>query len=1168
MSLDNGLIAYYKLNTDSKDSVGSNHGISSDILYDNLRAIFPYSTSSIVFNGSYQFTSNDYTLSFWCKISSVASTSSIFAGYNSSSEIVFFFLYDADGLRLRFHEGSSWIDLPYIDMSSYFNTTINLQLVHTSSSYLIYINGALKQTYNSPSYSQVVSTYKTHLTTNGEMSNVRFYYDAKNQAFIDELYAEGAYRQITLKDVDSSNGVLVCMGTDGYAVSKSIVKPSNYVDIQMHDAVSKVVVKDVLIDDEDIIINKNINVNISSLPPVSVVVSNILSVDDDSNIERQTDATPFTNALDGDDNTMWETSVATTPHLITYSSDKVFIPRKFTWRSGSYNYYVPRYYRLQASKDKKSWTTLYTSDQVDLPTNTTRTINLNNTGNNAYKYFRMYVEKMTYNNSNQKMQLKRFELECDTYEYDVSSVTADTVTTTYRTIDEVVDIEDIVNSPVDKVYSDTSLDVGTEMIVNTIHGYGSKYTVSQVDDVLKQQTVIPYMTSNSNAVCTVSDSSGSTNTYKALDNNHGTYWDSVSNVPATIFFEFAVPTMVSQIYFKHGPTNQYNPKSWILYGSHDNSTWIKLYEVDFGPDGGANTQVTKNLNNVDTYKYYKFYVSKVSFNNNYPLKLYTLELRDNLFWKYSYDVSSITVGTKPIGFKQYMDTPAVKRFSSVSNTVGKFEFANISISVDPDMLITSENIKDGDKLVIVKDDDSTNEVVASDITPQEYRYKWITVGSDIVLSNNDYTVSSPTTSHVNSQCYTELISNSFTVKITTTDNNLHSVVGISTINTKQDSYFCSVPTGYGFDLSNGKKHNNGVAIQTGYVPKKNDVIYMYYDYDTGKFDISINNSPSFNLYTLEPNTSVYIASSEYFENTELTNELYYVYTMDTSAITNGEVPSRVFRVDEKVLFNSVETNTINSQYSFYDVAEGQILGDNSVVAHFPFEYSMENTVGNNGWNGSGPHSYVDGIVGKCLSLPNGSNMRCGKMDYGENFSYTLWIYLEDSTNYDRRIVDNNSNSARCALLIKKSGTGVPGILSFQLYGIKELGYNPPLKTWIHIGISVNSKNITLYVNGTLHGTTVDSAGRSLNNSMTIGTRYFDTGEGFNGKIDDFRVYNKSISAEEVRIAYEHRGVKMLKTESMFKNTDITPSTEFKTKVQMSATGNKMTQLDFDIMKEP
>jgi len=46
----------------------------------------------------------------------------------------------------------------------------------------------------------------------------------------------------------------------------------------------------------------------------------------------------------------------------------------------------------------------------------------------------------------------------------------------------------------------------------------------------------------------------------------------------------------------------------------------------------------------------------------------------------------------------------------------KYEFANISNAVDVDILVTDSPIQDGDNLVIVKDDDSIHELVASGVT--------------------------------------------------------------------------------------------------------------------------------------------------------------------------------------------------------------------------------------------------------------------------------------------------------------------------------------------------------------------------------------------------------------------------------------------------------------------
>ena len=85
-----------------------------------------------------------------------------------------------------------------------------------------------------------------------------------------------------------------------------------------------------------------------------------------------------------------------------------------------------------------------------------------------------------------------------------------------------------------------------------------------------------------------------------------------------------------------------------------------------------------------------------------------------------------------------------------------------------------------------------------------------------------------------------------------------------------------------------------------------------------------------------------------------------------------------------------------------------------------------------------------------------------------------------------------------------------------LVGSTELSLNK----WYHVIAIVNSNKLTLYVNGESDGTF------TLTNSilqpwqMIIGASLSGTPQYFNGEIDEVRIYNRALSAEEVKASYE------------------------------------------------
>ncbi len=83
-----------------------------------------------------------------------------------------------------------------------------------------------------------------------------------------------------------------------------------------------------------------------------------------------------------------------------------------------------------------------------------------------------------------------------------------------------------------------------------------------------------------------------------------------------------------------------------------------------------------------------------------------------------------------------------------------------------------------------------------------------------------------------------------------------------------------------------------------------------------------------------------------------------------------------------------------------------------------------------------------------------------------------------------------------------------------------------LDTWYHLGVTFNSMDeVEIYINGTDQNETVllDRGGALgfRSNNVRIGSEYDSKGRVvFNGAIDDVQLYNKILSADEVRALSE------------------------------------------------
>ncbi len=73
------------------------------------------------------------------------------------------------------------------------------------------------------------------------------------------------------------------------------------------------------------------------------------------------------------------------------------------------------------------------------------------------------------------------------------------------------------------------------------------------------------------------------------------------------------------------------------------------------------------------------------------------------------------------------------------------------------------------------------------------------------------------------------------------------------------------------------------------------------------------------------------------------------------------------------------------------------------------------------------------------------------------------------------------------------------------------------KTWTHVCYVWNGTNVSIYGNGAAVATT--SSSDSVANVSTIGARDASGNGNWDGKIDDMRVYNRALSATEVKQIY-------------------------------------------------
>jgi len=169
------------------------------------------------------------------------------------------------------------------------------------------------------------------------------------------------------------------------------------------------------------------------------------------------------------------------------------------------------------------------------------------------------------------------------------------------------------------------------------------------------------------------------------------------------------------------------------------------------------------------------------------------------------------------------------------------------------------------------------------------------------------------------------------------------------------------------------------------------------------------------------------------------------------------------------------------------------------------------------------------VGGSAIYLANEANVTAGttppnylvsSMSIPTIFTVSLWANLTVNINPTRAImlfITNNTGSwLTNSIFIDIHPTKG---LSAGFYGGADLTtYIPVKNTWYHLCITVVSGVVVFYINGAFAGTcsgTLVSSGFMIGNEGPTGSQCFA------GYIDDFRIYNRALSATEIQNIYSY-----------------------------------------------
>ncbi len=191
----------------------------------------------------------------------------------------------------------------------------------------------------------------------------------------------------------------------------------------------------------------------------------------------------------------------------------------------------------------------------------------------------------------------------------------------------------------------------------------------------------------------------------------------------------------------------------------------------------------------------------------------------------------------------------------------------------------------------------------------------------------------------------------------------------------------------------------------------------------------------------------------------------------------------------------------------------------SVEARYDFDGNTQDALGTAHAITTGGPVYVAGKSAQAIDLDGTDDFVTAPYNVGNSTDITVaaWINWDGGDNWQRVFDFGNSNSQNLMLTPRSSSNTMRFVI---VNGGAEQQLNtavPATNTWVHVAVTLSGNTGRLYVNGAVANT---NTGITINPSDFSPTKNY-IGKShwpdplFNGRIEDFRVYNRALSNAEI-----------------------------------------------------
>lgn len=237
----------------------------------------------------------------------------------------------------------------------------------------------------------------------------------------------------------------------------------------------------------------------------------------------------------------------------------------------------------------------------------------------------------------------------------------------------------------------------------------------------------------------------------------------------------------------------------------------------------------------------------------------------------------------------------------------------------------------------------------------------------------------------------------------------------------------------------------------------------------------------------------------------------------------------------------VKTGNNNAVYLYYGnrkaTSSSSMAGvfGSGLVGYWQFEEAAGTTTGTTAdISGKGNHPTLSsiaapygivagGMFGNALSLDGGAmNARMDPVTLptGSVMSVEAWIKpTAYSTATYNGIVSWGNRTTASAIDLCVQNTGRPCVATWGNDFVPGTGAAATSNAWNHIAVVMNGKAVTLYMNGQPVSTTLGILPTITSQGFIIGSTDWTSGRSFKGLIDDVRIYNRTLTPQEIASSY-------------------------------------------------